>query len=118
MLATAAKASNRRPGPKKRARPGRLRKGRGGLERAGPECAETEQRGHGEAPGLFVGLEAGLRQESGARQGLVLLALRYVQVGHLHLRILIQRQLYGVVQREPYRRGVLRTETSSRRERD
>jgi hypothetical protein len=52
---------------------------------------------------VFVCLKTGLRQESGARHVLVLLALGHVQVGDLHLRILMQRQLHGVAQREAQR---------------
>ena len=72
--------------------------------------------GEAEADGGFqvdavhglAGAAADLRQEGGARDVAILLALRHAQVGQNHLRILLERQLDGVAQGELERRRFLR----------
>jgi hypothetical protein len=51
---------------------------------------------------------AHLRQQRGAGEEAILLALRDTQVGEDHLRILLQRQVDGVAQGELQRGGFLR----------
>ena len=48
----------------------------------------------------LIGLEICLRQQPGSRQRRVLLAVRQVQRRDLHLRILFQRRLHRIVQRQ------------------
>ena len=53
------------------------------------------------------GLEISLRKEAGARNVPILYALRQIQVGDLHLRVLLQRKLNCLFQRQLQRINVL-----------
>ena len=78
--------------------------------------AETDGRFQIDAGDGLAGVGVDLRQEGGARELAILFALRHIEIGQNHARILLERQLDGVAQGELEGRWILGKSAGGERE--